>query len=64
MGIEKVFDKQLSEEDGYVKYEAAKNGIKLPDPKESIVAPKNGDSVTLTIDEKFKRFRGCDDSCC
>ncbi|RBN38495.1 penicillin-binding protein, partial [Priestia megaterium] len=45
MGIEKVFDKQLSEEDGYVKYEAAKNGIKLPDPKESIVAPKNGDSV-------------------
>ncbi|MBK0008137.1 MULTISPECIES: penicillin-binding protein [Priestia] len=56
MGIEKVFDKQLSEEDGYVKYEAAKNGIKLPDPKESIVAPKNGDSVTLTIDEKIQTF--------
>ncbi len=36
MGIEKVFDKQLSEEDGYVKYEAAKNGIKLPDPKSQL----------------------------
>ena len=27
MGIEKVFDKQLSEEDGYVKYEAAKTEL-------------------------------------
>lgn len=56
MGIEKVFDKQLSEEDGYVKYEAAKNGIKLPDPKESIVAPKMETASRLRLMKKFKRF--------
>ncbi|WP_110112926.1 penicillin-binding protein [Bacillus sp. CGMCC 1.16541] len=56
MGIEQVFNKQLAETDGYMKYQSARNGIKLPDPKESIVPPKNGDNVYLTIDEKIQTF--------
>ncbi|MBM7701768.1 penicillin-binding protein [Metabacillus iocasae] len=56
MGIEQVFNKQLTETDGYMKYQSARNGIKLPDPKESIVPPENGDNVYLTIDEKIQTF--------
>lgn len=56
MGIEQVYDKQLTEEDGKVLYQAGQNGIKLPDPKESIVPPKNGDNIYLTLDEKIQTF--------
>ncbi|MGE7215627.1 penicillin-binding protein [Priestia koreensis] len=56
MGIEEIFDKQLTESDGYVKYESAQNGLKLPNPKESIKAPKNGDNIYLTLDEQIQTF--------
>ncbi|TYR82631.1 PASTA domain-containing protein [Priestia megaterium] len=56
MGIEQVYNKQMSEEDGKVYYQAGQNGIKLPDPKESIDPPKNGDNIYLTIDEKIQTF--------
>jgi penicillin-binding protein 2B len=56
MGIEKSFNKELAETDGYVKYQSARNGLKLPDPKESIVPPKDGDDIYLTIDQKIQTF--------
>jgi penicillin-binding protein 2B len=56
MGIEQLFNEQLSETDGYMKYESAQNGLKLPDPKESIVPPKDGDDVYLTIDKTIQTF--------
>ncbi|HWO95088.1 MAG TPA: penicillin-binding protein [Bacillus sp. (in: firmicutes)] len=56
MGIEKLFNKELTETDGYMKYQSARNGLKLPDPKESIVPPKDGDDVYLTIDKTIQTF--------
>ncbi|MFC3882677.1 penicillin-binding protein [Bacillus songklensis] len=56
MGIEKSFNKELTETDGYMRYQSARNGLKLPDPKESIVPPKDGDDIYLTIDEKIQTF--------
>lgn len=56
MGVEKLFNEELTETDGYVKYQSARNGLKLPDPKESIVPPKDGDDVYLTIDKTIQTF--------
>ncbi|WP_406621832.1 penicillin-binding protein 2B [Bacillus atrophaeus] len=56
MGLEKVLNKYLKEQDGYVTYESDKSGWKLPNSKENITAPKNGDNVYLTIDQKIQTF--------
>ncbi|WP_078413467.1 penicillin-binding protein [Priestia abyssalis] len=56
MGVEELFNKELTETDGYMKYQSARNGLKLPDPKESIVPPKDGDDVYLTIDKTIQTF--------
>ncbi|AKO93928.1 penicillin-binding protein [Priestia filamentosa] len=56
MGIEKQFNDALTEKDGYMTYESDSTGLKLPNPKESIVAPKQGKDVYLTIDQKIQVF--------
>jgi penicillin-binding protein 2B len=55
-GIEKSLDKYLHEKDGYKVYEGDKQGFKLPNGEEKIVAPDNGNNVYLTIDQKVQTF--------
>ncbi|KXG10452.1 penicillin-binding protein [Anoxybacillus rupiensis] len=56
MGIEKSLNRYLHEKDGYVFYQSDKEGFRLPDTKEKIVPPDNGDEVYLTIDQKIQTF--------
>ncbi|MFS0654212.1 penicillin-binding protein [Bacillus sp. 179-C3.3 HS] len=56
MGLEKTLNKYLKEKDGYVTFNSDKSGWALPNSKEDIVAPKNGNNVTLTIDQKIQAF--------
>lgn len=56
MGIEKNLEKYLHEEDGYVKYEKDHYNWKLPNSKDEIIAPQNGNDVYLTIDQKVQTF--------
>ncbi|MGP1907392.1 penicillin-binding protein [Metabacillus sp. JX24] len=55
-GLEKSLDKYLQEKDGYMAYEGDKQGFKLPNGEEKIVAPDNGDTVYLTLDQKIQTF--------
>ncbi|PAD65707.1 penicillin-binding protein [Bacillus siamensis] len=56
LGLEKILNSYLTERDGSVTYESDKSGWKLPNSKEKITAPKNGDNVYLTIDQKIQTF--------
>ncbi|MBT2573462.1 penicillin-binding protein 2B [Bacillus sp. ISL-51] len=56
LGLEKILNNYLTEHDGSVTYESDKSGWKLPNSKEKITAPKNGDNVYLTIDQKIQTF--------
>jgi penicillin-binding protein 2B len=56
MGLEKTLEKYLHEEDGYVKYEKDNYNWKLPNSEDEIIAPKNGNDVYLTIDQKIQTF--------
>ncbi|EMI11748.1 penicillin-binding protein [Anoxybacillus gonensis] len=56
MGIEKQFNEQLKEKDGEVYYKGDQQGFKLPHSDETIVPPKNGKDVYLTIDKKIQTF--------
>jgi penicillin-binding protein 2B len=56
MGIEKSLNDYLQEKDGYVTFKGDPQGLKLPNTKESIVPPDNGNDVYLTIDQKIQTF--------
>lgn len=56
MGLEKSLNRYLQEKDGYVVFQRDKDGFRLPDTKETIVPPDNGDEVYLTIDQKIQTF--------
>lgn len=56
MGLEKTLEKYLHEEDGYIKFEKDRYNWKLPTSDDEIVAPKNGQDVYLTIDQKIQTF--------
>lgn len=56
MGIEKQFNEQLKEKDGYVVYEGDQQGFKLPHAYEQIVPPQNGKNIYLTIDQNIQTF--------
>uniref|UniRef100_UPI0037364431 penicillin-binding transpeptidase domain-containing protein n=1 Tax=Metabacillus halosaccharovorans TaxID=930124 RepID=UPI0037364431 len=56
MGLEKTLEKYLHEEDGYIKFEKDQYNWKLPNSDDEIVAPKNGNNVYLTIDQKIQTF--------
>lgn len=56
LGVEKGFDKYLQETDGKIKYRSDRKGYKLPDAKEQITPPDNGDNIYLTIDQTIQTF--------
>jgi penicillin-binding protein 2B len=56
MGIEKSLNHYLKEKDGYVTFKGDPQGLKLPNTKESIIPPDNGNDVYLTIDQKIQTF--------
>lgn len=56
LGIEKSYQKYLQETDGEIQYQSDVWGVLLPDGKERIIPPKNGNDVYLTIDKKIQTF--------
>ncbi|WP_026692127.1 penicillin-binding protein [Peribacillus kribbensis] len=56
MGLEKTMDKYLRETDGIMKYDSDRWGFLLPNSKEQIKAPKDGDTVEVTLDSKIQTF--------
>lgn len=56
MGLEKTLNNYLHEEDGFVKYQKDGYNWKLPNSKDEITAPENGNDVYLTIDQKIQTF--------
>ncbi|SDP27999.1 penicillin-binding protein 2B [Litchfieldia salsa] len=56
LGLEKSLDSYLKEKDGFMTYKSDKKGFRLPDAKEQITAPENGNDIYLTIDQKIQTF--------
>ncbi|MBM7692368.1 penicillin-binding protein 2B [Peribacillus deserti] len=56
MGLEKTMEKYLKETDGIVKYDSDRWGFLLPNSKERITAPKDGSTVSVTLDKKIQTF--------
>ncbi|MCD7033897.1 penicillin-binding protein [Metabacillus sp. GX 13764] len=56
MGLEKSLDSLLKEKDGLIEYESDHYGWKLPNSKDKITPPQNGDNVYLTVDQKIQTF--------
>ncbi|MBM7647223.1 penicillin-binding protein 2B [Bacillus ectoiniformans] len=56
MGIEKTYEKYLKGKDGKIQYKSDLWGYLLPNKKEMIEEPDNGDHVYLTIDSKIQTF--------
>ncbi len=55
-GIERYLNKELQERDGKLTFDSDSEGFLLPDAKEKVVAPDNGNDVMLTIDKKIQTF--------
>lgn len=53
-GIERYLNEDLQETDGKLVFNSDSWGILLPDSKENITPPVNGNNVTLTIDKKIQ----------
>ncbi|MGM0844502.1 MAG: penicillin-binding protein [Bacillota bacterium] len=56
MGIEKSLNDYLSGKNGKVKYDSDRWGYILPQTKEHVTPPQNGNDVYLTIDKKIQTF--------
>ncbi|MCA1029971.1 PASTA domain-containing protein [Bacillus timonensis] len=56
LGIEKSLNDYMKEKDGFVQYQSDTTGLRLPDAKEQIVPPDNGNDIYLTIDQKIQTF--------
>ncbi|MFT4416122.1 penicillin-binding protein [Fredinandcohnia humi] len=56
LGVEKSMNKYLQEKNGLITFHSDKRGFKLPDAKEQIVPPDNGNDVYLTIDQTIQTF--------
>lgn len=55
-GIEAYYDEKLKGTDGHIQYLRDKQGDKLPDSKDVYTPAKDGDSITLTIDETIQYY--------
>lgn len=55
-GIEAYYDEKLKGTDGHIQYLRDKQGDKLPDSKDVYTPAKNGDNLTLTIDETIQYY--------
>ncbi|MCA1054001.1 penicillin-binding protein [Rossellomorea aquimaris] len=56
LGIEKSYNDFLEGKDGEVDFESDKWGYILPNSKNHVTEPKNGNDIYLTIDEKIQSF--------
>ena len=56
LGVESVYNEELTGTNGYYKYEQDKYGYKIPDTPEEKVDAVNGDDIYLTIDSNIQRF--------
>ncbi|PLS16587.1 penicillin-binding protein [Bacillus sp. M6-12] len=56
LGIERFENSELMETDGYMKFDSDAWGLLLPNSKEKVQPPKNGNNVKLTIDKKIQTF--------
>lgn len=56
LGIEGLYNKELTGTDGYFKYEQDTSGRQIPDTPEEKVEAKNGNDIYLTIDSNIERF--------
>lgn len=56
LGIEGLYNKELTGTDGYFKYEQDTSGRQIPDTPEERVDAKNGNDIYLTIDSNIERF--------
>ena len=56
LGIEGLYNKELTGEDGYFKYQQDTSGIQIPNTPEEKVDAKDGNNIYLTIDSNIERF--------
>ncbi len=56
LGIESLYNKELSGVDGSLEYQQDRLGYKIPDTPENKVDATNGDDIYLTIDSNIQRF--------
>ncbi|MGG0645283.1 penicillin-binding transpeptidase domain-containing protein [Sporosarcina gallistercoris] len=56
MGLEKTYNKQLTGTDGKVDFKTDRWGIPLRDSKKNIEAPKDGQTIQLTLDKTIENF--------
>ncbi|MFC7392455.1 penicillin-binding transpeptidase domain-containing protein [Scopulibacillus cellulosilyticus] len=54
LGIEKSLNKYLTEQDGVISYYGARDGVIMPDAKQHMKKPHDGDNVYLTIDNRIQ----------
>ncbi len=56
LGIEGLYNKELTGKDGYFKYQQDISGIQIPNTPEEKVPAQDGDNIYLTIDSNIERF--------
>lgn len=56
MGLEKTYNKQLTGTDGKADFKTDRWGIQLRDSKKNIQAPKDGQTIQLTLDKTIENF--------
>ncbi|WP_066066513.1 penicillin-binding protein [Neobacillus soli] len=56
MGIEKIYNDELTGKDGKINYESDSWGYLLPDGKEKVTPVQDGNDIYLTIDKKIQTF--------
>jgi penicillin-binding protein 2B len=56
MGIEKTLNSELTGKNGKIDYESDSWGYLLPNGKEKVTPPKDGNDVYLSIDKKIQTF--------
>ncbi|MBU8907117.1 penicillin-binding protein [Desertibacillus haloalkaliphilus] len=54
MGLESSLNDFLVPEDGFVRYQSDRTGVRLPSPNETIQEPKHGYDVYLTLDSNIQ----------
>ena len=56
LGIESNYENKLQGNDGYVRYQQDKHGLKIPDTPEERINSTDGYDIYLTIDSNIQRF--------
>ncbi len=56
LGIEGLYNKELTGTDGYFKYQQDTSGRQIPDTPEEKVEAQNGYNIYLTLDSNIERF--------